>query len=132
MDPKIFSVEDANNLVPRLQGLLKELRRIKITIESKKVEMDLLEIVGVPKQGVSVETGMSKEMEYLNNLATQFNKHLGELEDKGCQIKELEKGLVDFFTVRDGRLVYLCWKEGEKAIQFWHTLDGGFRGRQPI
>ena len=75
---------------------------------------------------------MPKDMEALNDLAVQFNQRLEVLEDMGCQVKDLNQGLVDFFSVRDGRLVYLCWKEGEEAIRHWHTLDGGFRGRQPI
>ena len=132
MDPKIFSVEEANRFIPRLQEMLRELRRLRETIESKKVEMDLLEIVGVPRTGISVEADMSKEMTVLNDLAVQFNKQLETLEDMGCQIKDLDQGLVDFFSVREGRLIYLCWKEGETAIQYWHTLDGGFKGRQPL
>lgn len=132
MDPKIFTVQEANALIPRIREILIDLRRLKVEIESKKVEMDLLEIVGAAKVGVSVETGMSKEMEYLNNLAIQFNQKLEALEEMGCQVKDLDQGLVDFFSVREGRLVYLCWKEGEDAIQFWHTLDGGFKGRQPL
>lgn len=132
MDPKIFSLEEANRLVPRVRALLKELRRLRQEIESKKMEMDLLEIVGVPKAVVSLEPDMSKEMSGLNDLAVKFNSQLEALEDMGCQIKDLNQGLVDFFSVREGRLVYLCWKEGEESIQFWHTLDGGFQGRQPL
>ena len=132
MDPKIFSVEEANRFIPKLQETLAELRRLRETIESKKVEMDLLEIVGVPRTGISVEADNSKEMAVLNDLAVQFNKQLEMLEDMGCQVKDLDQGLVDFLSVREGRLIHLCWKEGEPAIQYWHTLDGGFKGRQPL
>ena len=132
MDPKIFTVEEANRFLPKIREILKKLRRLREIIESKKVEMDLFEIVGVPKPTVSVDAGMTKEMEHLNNLAVEFNGQLELLEDMGCQVKDLEQGLVDFFAVREGRLVYLCWKEGEGLIQYWHTLDGGFAGRQPL
>ena len=132
MDPKIFSVEEANAFLPRVKESVKALRRLRETIESKKIEMDLLEIVGVPKQGFSIDANMSKELEELNNLAVEFNKRLETLEDMGCQLKDLDQGLVDFFSVREGRLVYICWKEGEDLIQYWHTLDGGFKGRQPL
>ena len=130
MDPKIFTLEEASRFLPRIQQALKDLRRLRKAVESKKVEMDLLEIVGVPKAGVSIGADMSKEMSTLNELAMKFNSHLESLEDMGCQIKDLDQGLVDFYSVREGRLVYLCWKEGEKSIQYWHTLDGGFAGRQ--
>jgi len=133
MEPKIFSVEEANNALPKIKKILSELRHLRETIESKKVEMDLLEIVGVSKKdSVSQKTGMSKEMEMLNQLAVTFNRHLETLENLGCQVKDLNQGLVDFFTVRDGKLAYLCWKEGENTIQFWHSLEGGFRGRKPL
>ena len=132
MDPKIFSVEEADKFIPKLKQLLKELRGLRDEIESKKVEMDLLEIVGVVSRQASTEESMPKEMEDLNRLAGEFNKRLEELEDIGCHVKDLDQGLVDFFSVRNGHLVYLCWKEGEDSIQYWHTLDGGFKGRQPI
>ena len=132
MDPKIFSVEEANQFVPKLKRLLKELRSLRDEIESKKVEMDLLEIVGTVSRPGSAEEPMPKEMEGLNRMAGEFNKRLEELEEIGCHVKDLDQGLVDFFSVRDGHLIYLCWKEGEGSIQYWHTLDGGFKGRQPL
>ena len=132
MEPKIFSVEEVNRLIPRIRELLKSLRTLREKIEVQKLEMDLLEIVCAPRQGISVDTGMTKEMVLLNDMAGEFNKHLEELEDMGCQVKDLDQGLVDFFAVRDGQLIYLCWKEGEDAVQFWHTLDGGFQGRKPL
>ena len=132
MDPKIFTLEEASRFLPRIQQALKDLRRLRQAIELKKVEMDLHEIVGVSKAGVSVGADMSKEMSTLNELAMKFNNHLEALQDMGCQIKDLDQGLVDFYSVREGRLVYLCWKEGEELIKFWHTLDGGFSRRQPL
>ena len=50
----------------------------------------------------------------------------------GCLPKSIQDGLVDFFALKEGRLVFLCWKQGEERIQAWHTLDGGFAGRMPI
>ena len=51
---------------------------------------------------------------------------------RGCLIKDLELGLVDFYALAGDRLVMLCWKIDEPEIQHWHTLDGGFAGRQPL
>jgi len=132
MEPKIFSIEEASRLIPLIRELLQRLRTLREKIEAQKLEMDLFEIVGAPRQGIFVELGMTKEMVLLNDMAGEFNKHLEELESMGCQVKGLDQGLVDFFAVRDGQLIYLCWKEGEDAVQFWHTLDGGFQGRKPL
>ena len=133
MDPKIFSVEEANHLLPQIEKLLRELRGLRNEIEAKKVEMDLLEIVGAVARPEATEgVPLPKEMDTLNRMAGEFNRSLEELEAFGCHVKDLNQGLVDFFSVREGHLVYLCWKEGESAIQYWHTLDGGFKGRQPL
>ena len=54
------------------------------------------------------------------------------IEEIGCQVKDLETGLIDFPTLYRDREVYLCWKLGESGIRFWHNIEDGFRGRQPI
>jgi len=57
---------------------------------------------------------------------------LAELEEIGVQVKDLDKGLLDFPSVMDGQEVLLCWKLGESEIGFWHTADEGFAGRKPL
>lgn len=61
-----------------------------------------------------------------------LRSNLDAIEETGCQLKDIETGLVDFPTLYLGREVYLCWKLGEKGISFWHHIEDGFRGRQPI
>ena len=55
-----------------------------------------------------------------------------EIAGTGCLAKSFRQGLIDFFALKEGRLVFLCWKQGEQGIHAWHTLEGGFRGRMPI
>jgi hypothetical protein len=50
----------------------------------------------------------------------------------GCDLKDLEKGLVDFRSLRGGEQIFLCWQEGEESIAWWHPLDSGFAGRRQI
>jgi len=50
----------------------------------------------------------------------------------GCQLKDMEMGLIDFPAIRDGREVYLCWKLGEEQIGYWHDVEAGYAGRQPL
>jgi hypothetical protein len=61
-----------------------------------------------------------------------MNRRLQRFNEWGIELKGLEEGLVDFPSDRDGRTVYLCWKQGEDSIQWWHDLDTGFAGRQPL
>lgn len=57
---------------------------------------------------------------------------LAEMEAIGVQVKDLDKGLLDFPCLIDGRTVLLCWKLGEKEIGFWHSIEDGFAGRKPL
>jgi hypothetical protein len=50
----------------------------------------------------------------------------------GCVLKDMDQGLVDFLTRRDGREVYLCWRYGEERVAYWHELQAGFAGRRPL
>ena len=65
-------------------------------------------------------------------LVKRLNELLAEINGLGCELKGLDEGLIDFPTERDGRTVYLCWRLGEERIAYWHELDTGFAGRQPL
>jgi hypothetical protein len=64
--------------------------------------------------------------------ALHLKEALERVQENGCLVKDLDLGLVDFPTRYHGEEVYLCWKLGEKRIQFWHGVQEGFRGRKPI
>lgn len=72
---------------------------------------------------------MSKEWETLHR---GVEVEVGRLRDRGIEVKDLDSGLVDFYARRQGEVVCLCWRRGEDAIRYWHTLTGGFRGRQAL
>lgn len=57
---------------------------------------------------------------------------VGELQELGCYFKGFQEGLVDWYSLYAGRAVFLCWKAGEEEIAWWHQIDAGFSGRQPI
>jgi hypothetical protein len=62
----------------------------------------------------------------------ELQRSLGELQAMEVVLRDLERGLVDFPALRDGREVYLCWEAGENEIEFWHDTDAGYGGRQPL
>ena len=64
--------------------------------------------------------------------AQKLREILGHFEESGCLVKDLDTGLVDFPTLFRGVEVYMCWKLGEPAIEFWHSTEEGFAGRKPI
>ena len=57
---------------------------------------------------------------------------LGALEEADIVVRDIDRGLIDFPAILDGEEVYLCWELGEDAIGFWHDLETGYRGRQPL
>lgn len=127
---RIFTVEEAERTLPLLRRILSDLR----------VEYDVwreaLASYEVLAAGTRVETGESEELisarTSVTTAADRINGFLLELEAIGCQFKGFEEGLVDFYALRDDRLVYLCWRLGEEHITHWHEVDAGFAGRQPI
>jgi hypothetical protein len=68
----------------------------------------------------------------LTRRAAELAGALEEIQDLGVVVKDLDTGLVDFPSVREGRDVLLCWRLGEDEVAFWHGYDDGFAGRQPI
>ena len=104
-------------------------------IIGKEMEADLATLIGDIEGIASREENLrvlETTMKARKQLLKSFHKQIQMIADLGCHLKGIEPGLVDFPTVRDEETVYLCWREGEEAIGFWHTLDGGFTGRQPL
>jgi len=124
-EKKFFTVEEANSIVPQL---LKEVLRIQgLTSDLRNKYPDVKNAWEKHKYN----GGSVQGTQYLGT-ALQLNRIMNDLESKGCIIKGIKEGLVDFPSLRDGREVYLCWKAPEKEIQFWHEIDSGFAGRQPL
>ncbi len=127
---RIFTVEEAERTLPLLRRILSDLR----------VEYDIWrEALGgyeILAAGARAETGETPELlearTAVTDAATRINGFLVELEAVGCLFKGFEAGLVNFYALRDDRLVFLCWKLGEDHITHWHEIDSSFAARQPI
>ena len=129
-DIRIFTVEEAERTLPLLRRILSDLRT------EYDVWREALASYEVLAAGARVETGESAELiasrTAVTAAANRINGFLLELEAIGCLFKGFEEGLVDFYALRDDRLVFLCWKLGEAHITHWHEVDAGFSGRHPI
>ncbi|MBL8171466.1 MAG: DUF2203 domain-containing protein [Acidobacteria bacterium] len=121
---KLFSVEEANALVP-------ELRRQWQRVDAARAQMRRL----APEVKLASENtgggGTAYGVLYANALDVFMTSVQGLLE-LGIEIKDFDRGLCDFPHLRDGRVVYLCWQKGEDRIEWWHDTDAGFAGRQPL
>lgn len=124
---RLFTLDEANALLPHLRALLTELRQ---AVE----ELIALEGVAEPSGQVrrnGHHTG-GDEVERQRRLQGTVTRLVGEVQALEVELKDPRTGLIDFSSRRDGQVVYLCWKLDEPEVAFWHPLDTGFAGRQPI
>jgi hypothetical protein len=122
-------VEEANGLLPELIPILVTLRSNRAA--ALAVQQSLDELTPVMR---SNGAGMrAAELEHdLRRLALRIAAGVRQISQLGVEIKDLDHGLIDFPSEREGRVVYLCWHLGEDRIAFWHEVDSGYLGRQPL
>ncbi|HEX8288611.1 MAG TPA: DUF2203 domain-containing protein [Pyrinomonadaceae bacterium] len=123
---KIFTVEEANELLPFIEPKLRAIQsnyaKIAGLRDSARIAAGASEFGG----------GMPGGSEYVETLY-QIGKLTTELHELGVQLKDYSRGLIDFPSLREGRVVLLCWQLGEgDRIEWWHELESGFAGRQTL
>jgi hypothetical protein len=124
---KLFTVEEANALLPSVREIVRKIQRTYARVSSAQ-EQARLAAGGAAQGGGGMEGGGDYVLS-LSDLAAAS----GELEELGVQLKDYERGLIDFPTLREGRVVLLCWQLGEgDELEWWHDLEAGFAGRQPL
>lgn len=135
-DKRYFTLAEANGMIPDLEaafsGLLQirfHMRTVYSRLESSgwapRGESFDLAPDGAPPEAVSQRAS-------LKVLMSTFRDGLEALESRGCLVKGVEPGLVDWWARSAGREVLLCWRIGEKEVRWWHDPDAGFAGRRPI
>jgi hypothetical protein len=130
MAPRRFTLQEAERLLPRLSELLADIQARKADYETFHRRVEAL---GQKMKGNGHMLEDLKEAQTgLEHAAEEVNRIAEELRGTGCELKDIEQGLVDFRSEIEGRQVYLCWKLGEPTIDWWHELDTGFAGRQPL
>lgn len=130
---KYFTVAEANALLPRLERQLGDLRELYRQAREKFTEMRKLKSVGYKEDGTLImafDHALAKES--FGKLVSQMKKLIAEINRPGCQLKEIELGLVDFPSIIKGQEVLLCWRMGEPMVAHWHSFDEGYAGRRPL
>ncbi|HIG28034.1 MAG TPA: DUF2203 family protein [Verrucomicrobiales bacterium] len=121
---KHYTVEQARKLLPQLKNWLNQLVEVRCEIEDFDQRHRSL-------NESFFDFGSSMVNRWVENLAKR-NDLLVEFQKKEIQIKDIERGLIDFPAVIGGKEVFLCWEKDDQGIEFWHDLDSGFPGRKPI
>ena len=132
MKEHLYSIETANHLLPWLEQQFKNLRMVNGDLANhKKTLADLLRNRGNNGHSSSEEVILSTR-EVVDRLTANMQEVLKGIDDLGILVRNIEMGLVDFPSERDGRLIYLCWISGESTVAFWHETNVGFTDRQSL
>ena len=124
---KIFTVQEANALLPDVRQIVGKIQRAHRKIA--RFREDAKKASEAAERGGG---GFTDGVAYAAVL-TELTVQISELETLGVQLKDFERGLVDFPSLRDGRVVLLCWQLGEgDELEWWHDVDAGFAGRTPL
>jgi hypothetical protein len=127
---RIFTVAKANRALPLVRRIVDD-----IVVEFPRWK-DLVGRYELLAAGARPEWGEGPELSAVRReieaVAQRIGGFVQELEQIGVQLKGFEQGLVDFYSLYEGRLVYLCWQCGEEQVSHWHELGAGYAGRQAI
>lgn len=123
--PRYFTLQEANETLNIIRPLMDEIQQIR-----RKIMRDQPDVW--PAVAKSAGNGGNRA---LSNMVQDFEKLeslVHRIQDMDVLVKDVSLGLLDFPALKDGREVYLCWQYGEGKIAFWHEVEAGFAGRQPI
>lgn len=124
---KLFTIQEANALLPSVRTIVRKIQLAHRQVTRYRDEAKIAS-ESADKGGGGVSAGLV----YAKAL-TDLTDEIARLEVLGVQLKDFERGLVDFPSLRDGRVVLLCWQMGEgDELEWWHDVDAGFAGRTPL
>jgi hypothetical protein len=123
--PRLFTVEEANALLPKLEKLLGD---VAVHREAMREKVPHLE----PILQSSASNGGGRVGSEYGVEAYNLYLAIERIQELGIVLKDLDMGLLDFPHERDGRIVFLCWHPPEEHVGYWHELQAGYRSRQPL
>ena len=122
---RVFSLFEANQLIPQLQSHLSTVQQGKAVLFRTREEVRKASAKASFGGGTTVGTHYVKSLQ-------DISSNLHAIHELVVVVKDIDLGLCDFPHVRDGRVVYLCWKLGEKEIRWWHEVTTGYKDRCPL
>jgi hypothetical protein len=124
---KLFTLQEANALLPSVRAILAKIQRDHRRLTHYRDEARKA-AEAAEQGGGGIDDGVAYAI-----ILTELTSQMSELDTLGVQLKDFERGLVDFPSLRDGKVVLLCWQMGEgDELEWWHDVDAGFAGRTPL
>jgi hypothetical protein len=131
--PRFFTLSQAEKLLPEVESAIREAIARKSEYDQAEAEWQSFSRRVMLQGGMQVDRSrLSEQKNRREAAALDVRNSIAQVHEFGCLVKDLDIGLIDFPTLLNGQEVYLCWKLGESAIQFWHGVQEGFRGRKAI
>ena len=127
--PRLFTVDEANSLLPALRPLVKRIfdhldflrKKSETVIREERLSPNSPDLM----QRLQENDAIARLIQEVKGLAEEMNSY-------GCMCKGVEQGLVDFPCMLGGEIVYLCWRYDEESVSHWHRIEDGFAGRRPL
>ena len=133
--PRILTLAEASAALLKVRQLLERLQQLRRAVaDGKQQREELTEKLaeGNGHSRAALQDQLNAGTARQDQLVAEAETAFGQLSACGAMLKDLESGLVDFYGERAGEVILLCWRLGEDMrVQYWHTLEGGFAGRQP-
>ncbi|HTW65445.1 MAG TPA: DUF2203 domain-containing protein [Bryobacteraceae bacterium] len=131
--PRYFTLAQAEKLLPQVESAIRDAVARKAAFDAVESEWQDFARRVMVTGGMQLDRAqMLQQKARRESAALGVKQAIERVHEFGCLVKDLDSGLVDFPTLFNGQEVYLCWKLGEKGIQFWHGVQEGFRGRKAI
>jgi hypothetical protein len=130
---RTFTLDEAQSLLPVLEALLKRAIESKQAADEVEAGLSALAQRIYMAGGMRVDVGqIARLREDVETNTQRVRESVAEIDAIGVQVKDLDSGLLDFPFRLDDEVVLLCWRMGETSIEHWHTMEAGFKGRQPV
>jgi hypothetical protein len=132
---RLWTVEEANARTHQLRELLPQLKAWAVRLH--KVHDELQRLSTFWGRELDAKDNPDRDLrarldEEWRTLGRRLEKEISQLQEEGIEVKDLETGLVDFYSEQAGETVFLCWQRGETEVGYWHSLRGGYRTRRPL
>lgn len=131
MPPKYFTRAEAEELLPTVAPLLEDIQGWRAELVALEERLAKLRAKAMGNGHAHPADSADPRAE-ARDLERRITETIAEINALGIEVKDLETGLIDFPSLREGRVVYLCWRLGESDIAWWHEVDAGFAGRTPL
>jgi hypothetical protein len=129
----VFSLTEANRVVTEVRPQLERLVGAKQEYDRTQSR---IEVLALALAGAGKDNPDRIELHGLQDSRTRLGNEIAagiqSIQRHGCLVKDLDRGLLDFYAISGDRLIFLCWHLGEAEVNHWHTLEGGFGARQPL